>query len=68
MEDDKPSSGSNPRAEKLLVSDPRERRLLDYVTGSADALALRAGTPRTPPSRPASSRGGGSRPGSVAGA
>ena len=44
----------------------RERRRRDYVTGVADAAAIRAGTPRTPPSRPASSSV--SRPGTGASA
>lgn len=60
------NSGGNVRAEKLLAGDVKEKRLLDYVTGTNDALAIRAGTPRTPPSRPASSRSQPSRPGSVA--
>ena len=44
------------RADRLLASSDDERRLLEYVQGSAEALSIRAGTPRTPPSRPASSR------------
>ena len=66
------------RADRLLAADANDRKILDYVTGGAEALSIRAGTPRTPPSRPGSrsrSRGGagkhsdgeyseGSRPGS----
>ena len=55
------------RAEKLMAGDTRERKMLDYVTGVADAAAIRAGTPRTPPSRPASSvAASSSRPGTAA--
>ena len=54
------------RAERLMAGDSRERKMLDYVTGVADAAAIRAGTPRTPPSRPASSSV--SRPGTGASA
>ena len=55
--EDEPSRRSaKARADRLLASSDDERRLLEYVQGSAEALSIRAGTPRTPPSRPASSR------------
>jgi hypothetical protein len=54
------------RTEKLLVATAKERAMLEYVVGGADALSIRAGTPRTPPSRPAS-RCHSSRPPSSAG-
>jgi hypothetical protein len=59
------------RTEKLLVATAKERAMLEYVVGGADASAIRAGTPRTPPSRPASrgerarAASGASRPGSA---
>ena len=59
-------SGGGEAGGEALAGDSRERKMLDYVTGVADAAAIRAGTPRTPPSRPASSSV--SRPGTGASA
>ena len=55
-EDEPARRAAKARADRLLASSDDERRLLEYVQGSAEALSIRAGTPRTPPSRPASSR------------
>ena len=55
-EDEPSRRAAKARADRLLASSDDERRLLEYVQGSAEALSIRAGTPRTPPSRPASSR------------
>ena len=44
-----PLPENSARADRLLAADANDRKILDYVTGGAEALSIRAGTPRTPP-------------------